>query len=141
HTENPAVLVLQRHNDLGPGGVKCRQITSILVHIANDDGFARFQGGAAQALRNREAWIRRRLFSGTGNDDEFVFNDFVNAHPAIVPRRADHLRCLLDALPGAATGQNKASYLLQLLAGFVLHRRAPNLVENKTSASAISTFV
>jgi hypothetical protein len=43
HSKNLMMLIDHRDNDLGARGVKRGQITRIVPHIANDNGFARFQ--------------------------------------------------------------------------------------------------
>jgi hypothetical protein len=116
------------------------QISRIMVDIADDDRFPGFQRRAAQPLRDWETRIRRRLVACVGENHEFIFDDLVNADPAIIARRANHLCELLHSLSGAPASQRECADLLELLTRRFLHSRESNLVQKKTSASEISTF-
>src|SRR5204863_8287205 len=101
---------------------------------------ARIQRRAAKSLSNRKARVCRRLIACACENHEFIFDDFVNRQPSIVTRRANHFHQLPHSFSGAAASQRKCPDLLQLLASGFLHSRESNVVQNKPSASEISTF-
>src|SRR5262245_48113375 len=140
HPENVPVIVAHRHNDLGTGCMKRRQIPDILAHVAHDDGFTGIQRSSTQALANWETWVGRWVAAGFGHDHKLVFNDLVNPDPTIVARGANHLHELVHSFARAPASQRKTANLLKLLTGGFFHSRETNVDQNKTSASRISTF-
>jgi len=110
------------------------------MHVTDDDRFPGFQRRPAQALPDWKTRIRRWLVARPGENHEIFFHYLVNADPAIIARRANHLHELLHPLWCAPAGERECPDLLQLLAGRFFHSRETNLVQKKTSASKISTF-
>jgi hypothetical protein len=110
------------------------------MHVADDDRIPGFQRRPAQALGDWKPRIRRRFVTRSSKNHEILFHDLVNADPAIIACRANHLCELPHPLWRAAAGERKCPDLLQLLAGRFFHSRESNLVQKKTSASNISTF-
>src|ERR1051325_8250192 len=86
HAYDLSLIVRHWNNDLRARGVECRQIAQVLGYVTNDDGFARFEHRAAEALPQWEPRIGRRLIAGTRKNDEILVYDFVDADPAIVAR-------------------------------------------------------
>jgi hypothetical protein len=140
HPKNVPVVVAHRHDNLGTSGMKRRQISEILAHVAYDNGLARLQGRTAQSLASWKTWIRRRFLAAFGHNHELVLYDLVNAHPAIIARGANHLHELLHSLSRAPSGQGKRPNFLEFFARGFLHSRENNLAHKKPSASTISTF-
>ena len=101
-----------RNNDLGPCCVKGRQIAGIVMHVADDDRFPGFQRRPAQPLGDWETRICRWLVTRSSKNYEILFHDLVNADPAIIACRANHLCDLLHSLWRAPTGQRKCPDLL-----------------------------
>src|SRR5207244_10800119 len=101
--------------------MKRRQIARVFVHIPDDNRFARFQRRPTQALPSGETWIGRRLVSGPGEDDELLLDDLVDGDPAIIARRTDHFRDLLQVFLLTAARQDKPPDLLQFLDRIVVH--------------------
>src|SRR5581483_10164008 len=85
-----------------------------------------------------EARIGGRLVAGAGKNHKFIFDDLVNAHPAIIARCADHLHQLLHPFSCAAARQRECPDLLQLLARCLFHS-AEKAILKKPRAVAIST--
>src|SRR5437868_4151682 len=128
------------HDDLRTGGMKCRQIPRILVHVAHNDRLAGFQRRAAEPLCNWKSRVGWRLVASFRLNHELVFNDLVNGDPPITARGANHLHQLPHSFPGTPTGQRKSPDLLQLFASGFLQSQEGNVAQNKPSASTISTF-
>src|SRR4051794_28614642 len=123
HPEHVPVVVAHWYDDLGTSGMKRRQIPKILAHVANDDSSARLQGRTAQSLAGWKTWICGRFVAAFGHYHELVLNDLVNANPAIIARRANHLHELLHSLSRASARQSKRPDLLKILARDFLHSR------------------
>jgi hypothetical protein len=121
HADDVLMIVRHRHDNLRARGVKRRQIPRVFAHIAYNDRFARFQNRAAKSLRDRESRICRRFVPRLGHDGKFLFRDFVNADPPVVPGRADHFRHLLDSALRATARQNERPDGLQVFARGRLH--------------------
>src|SRR6266571_2859739 len=140
HSKDVPVLVRHGNNDLRPCRVKSRQIARIVMHVTDDDGFPGFERRPAQTLCDWKTRIGRWLVARSGENRELLVHDLVNADPAITARRSNHLHKLLHPLWSAPAGERECPDLLQLLAGRFFHSRESNLVQNKTSASGISSF-
>ena len=110
------------------------------MHVTRDDWVAGVQRRATQALHDWKTLVGRRLVARSGENHEIFFHDLVNADPAIIARRSNHLHELPHPLWRAPSGERECPDLLQPLAGRFFHSRESNLVQKKTSASTISTF-
>src|ERR671918_2261869 len=103
--------------------MKCGQIARVVVHVADNDRFARIERCPAQPLRNGKARIRRWVVASAGENYEFIFDDFVNRDPPIIARRANYLHELSHSLAGASASQRECADLLKLLARRLFHSR------------------
>ena len=111
-SDNMPVPIHHRHDDFRSRRVKRRQIPWIFTHISDDNRLSRLKRRAAQPLGDRKSRIGWRFLVAGGHDDEFFLRHFVNADPAIVPRRPNHLRDLFHAL-GACAGEHEPTQFLQ----------------------------
>src|SRR2546422_403245 len=122
HSDDVSMLVRHWNNDFRARRMKGGQIARVFPYVPDHDRLPRFKRRPAQPLRDRKPRVSRWLIAGAGQDDEFLFIYFVNADPAIIAGRANHLRDLLHSFRRTTSRQNKSSYLLQALTGLGLHR-------------------